>query len=629
MRSARLKAPLLGLAVLVGLGAAGPSRAAPASSAPAAAAAAPAFVYRLSVEPESPMAGEPFAVVLRVEGLTRVSLDKLVLDPLLSLEGSSSRPRFELSTGMRETETRLELKALAPGSLLIDSIELAGLEGRLAVGPLRIEVRGAAKAEAGPLWSWEAPDSAYRYSTFGLRLAGPAGAAEDAFASFDAPPGLALEPAGDGLSWICTALEEGRLRLPEASVEAGPDSGKAQARSILVRPLPPGAAATRAVGDFELRFEGPPSGKGRAGEALGFRLTLSGSGNHPALRFPGVSASLDGKPLPEGSLSPRRSEALKQGPRGYEGSSVLELDLVPPAAGLLRVSPSPFVYVTPEGRSLELRVDPIEVRVAPAAPGGAEEGRGDPFAEAVAALEALPEGARGAAGAALIAAAASWKAGERGKALAQAYGAARRFPFDARAAKAADAASLAVGAGPRQRDAYAPPAFFAWIGSGLFALGAGLALAGRPRRRGLGRPGTGGAKAGAEGRRAEQGGAKAGSGGRKAGRGAKAADARRRAKAARGGPGGRPVLGAAGGLLLATALAAFVLAGLALRERRVEYAVAWTDRAYPVPSAKASGTVLVDRGASGRVLGRAPGFVGLRLADGSVAWVPAEAVYLY
>lgn len=617
MRRAKFAAPVLALALLLGLGAAGPSRAAPAP-----AAASPAFVYRLSVEPESPKAGEPFAVVLRVEGLTRVSLGKLELDPLLSLEGSSSRPRFELSTGMRETETRLELNALASGSLLIDSIELAGLEGRLVVGPLRIQVRGAAKAEAAPSWAWAAPDAAYRYSTFVLRLEGPAGAAEGAFASFDAPKGLALEPAGDGLSWICTALEEGLLSLPEARVEAGPDSGKAPARSVLVRPLPPEAAATRAVGDFRLRFEGPPSGKGRAGEALGFRLTLSGSGNHPALRFPSVAASLDGKALPEGSLTPRRSEALRQGERGYEGNSFLELDLIPPTAGLLRLSSSPFAYVTPEGRSLELRVDPIEVRVAPAAAGGAEEGRSDPFAEAVAALEARPEGARGQAGAAILAAAASWKTGEKGKALAQAYGAARRFPFDARAAKAADAASLAVGAGPWLRDAYAPPDLFVGIGAGLFVLGAALVLAGRPGRRGPGRagrsgPGRGGAK-GVEGGRAKGlGGAKDVGGGWAAGPGG--------AKGARG----RPVLGAAGGLLLAAALAAFVLAGLALRERRGEYAVAWTDRAYPVPSAKASGSVLVDRGASGRVMGRAPGYVGLRFADGSVAWVSAETVYLY
>ena len=77
------------------------------------------------------------------------------------------------------------------------------------------------------------------------------------------------------------------------------------------------------------------------------------------------------------------------------------------------------------------------------------------------------------------------------------------------------------------------------------------------------------------------------------------------------------------------AIASSCLAFASGSERRREFAVAWADKAFVVPSGLSEGSQPVRRGASAEVIGKAPGYVGLRFEDGVMGWVDEKSVYSY
>ncbi len=542
------------------------------------------IAYRLSVEPEHPRQGEAFEIVIEAEGLSHVELEGCSLGEGLSLEASSVRPRVGLAAARLGVEIRLRLVAALPGARTIASIAVRGAEGRLVLGPVSIEVLDAQGAGTLPAWRWEAPSSCYRYEAFAVRLEGPSEANVIARVGFPAPSGLALERAGSALAWVCTALDDGEFSLPEVEVEAGAFSGRAFPHSIAVKPLPAALATTRAIGEFRLSLEGPRSAVLRVGERASFRLILKGRGNHPALILPPPRYMLDDRPLESEALACSRIDAVLPGPGGYEGETVLEVQVSPPRAGTLRVEAPPFPVLGAAGRIEWLSAPPLtfEVRVL------AHEGLGDadPFAawhETAAAPTASRRAAPAEAG--IRDAEAAWRRGERGKALALVCAAARTSPFDARLRTLASSLAAEIGAPTPLADRYPPPVLALGAAAAAASLAAVLIVAGRaflPLR---------GGKAQRQGR--------------------------------------RPAFEALGGLLLAAALALLALAALASREHKATYAVVWTDRALSIPSPKAEGGTPLVRGETGRVIGHSEGYVALRFPDGTLGWVPEETVYLY
>jgi hypothetical protein len=483
--------------------------------------------YTVSHSPENPQKGELLVVEIRLEGEAEASIGAVRLGKGLSLEASSSRPFVDAEAGKRGSLLRLELRVLGTGDLRVESVEIRLSGGSASLGPLAFAGSGEGKGgQSGRHdWRWVAPAAVYRYEAFGIRLEG--GPSKDAVADFEAPAGAAFEPAEEPLSWTATALLPGRLVLPEARLRSrkGPGSAeeKAPPLEIEVRELPPALDATRAIGDFSLRFERSGSGPAQAGERLRFRLILSGLGNHLSLLFPELDASLQARgrpaePLPPGLLRKARSDALSPSSSGYEGSSVLELSLEAPGPGLLRLAPRPFPFLGPGGSLSLLRVEPIEVEILPRAAAAVSP---DPF-EGVGTKEGrLSDAAR------------LWHRGEKGGALAELYGLCRERPYEARLASIAAACELSTGAGPRLRDSLPPPRFFLLGLLPALLLAAGLFLA---YRRGSGRRRQG------------------------------------------------LLVGASLAAALAILLLGFSLT--AASERGARYAVAWSEEAFVVPSAR-------------------------------------------
>jgi hypothetical protein len=183
-------------------------------------------------------------------------------------------------------------------------------------------------------------------------------------------------------------------------------------------------------------------------------------------------------------------------------------------------------------------------------------------------------------------AAALWKRGERGAALALVYGKLRRSsPLSSEgreAKKAALACVRLLGTDMPLLDALPSP-----IGIALFAslaTIAGLALFVSENR------------------------------------------ARKRGGDARPGSGGRR---AAGRILLVLALALVGLGAASASERRRAYAVVWANSLRTVPSELSELSVSVVQGSTARLRGRSGGFLSLALADGIEGWAAPDQVFFY
>jgi hypothetical protein len=534
------------------------------------------YHYSARVSPERPAPGDLALVELRLEGVSAssASVAELRLDPGLRLEAESIRPAPGGSS-LPRADFRFELRVLEPGALRIESLAIAAEGKSVSLGPLLVSpgpapalAAGGAAGTGGRAWRWVAPEWAYRYEAFELRLepleGGGAGALPDAV--FALPEGASLESSGK-LSWTVIAFEAGELSLPEAAIGSGPTAGRAKPARLEIRPLPPELKSSRALGRFSLGLEERGAAAAVAGAGLRLRLVLEGRGNLPALALPAPDLRLDGAPLPEASWSSTRVDEFKPEGGSYRGRASLVLDIAPPRAGKLSLSFPPLVALDPGAGLYSLAVPGREIAVGKAAAAAAE--RRPP-------ISAFTSSA--ASSAALGAASAAWARGEKGRALALVYGELRRAPPLSREARearnAAVACSAFLGTGLPLLDFLPPPRYFA-IAAFLVALaGLPLFIAARRRGRGLG--------------------------------------------------------GARGGILLlalALALAGFGLASSA--ERRERYAVVWADSLPTVPSARSLLSVSVIKGSTARLSGYAGGYAGLVLEDGVEAWAPLDSLYFY
>jgi hypothetical protein len=584
-------------------------------------AQAQAFPYRVELSPVRPVVGGELQLDLVVQGLSArgMELVELSADKALSLESQTTEPYVEPG-GIRAAELRLVFRVKRAGRLEIGRLILRSKEGSLVVAPLSF-VAEAPFDSAGireEPWLWEAPPTVYRYESFSIDLRSALdengdSSSKGVAASFAAPLGASLEASG-ALSWTMTVLDQGTIALPEAIVsENGKMLGRAPGREIRVLPLPPEIETSRAIGTFELSLEGLEGARPRAGEALVFRLVLSGRGDLPGLRLPDPVLSLDGKPLSAEDIASRRIDDSRPGRGGYEGRTLLEVTVTPPAAGRLGVAVPPLAVMEPGLGLRRLSLAPASLTIRPSArgagAGASSEGLFDGAAAAAARLAAASAGLRrlpellrlsrkglGASAAArrealgllsgsdssgrdarYLEAALLWDGGDRGRALALLYGILRQRSDAVDVRRAADACSGELGSGPPLLDALPPPLPFALGGIVFLVLASSLALASRLAAR------------------------------------------RKR----------RPVMLASAILALALALGSLCASGVSVLERRRQFAVVWTDRLLLVPSPLAQGYVVLTRGSAARVRGGTAGYVGLVLGDGLEGWAPKKSVYYY
>ncbi len=580
------------------------------------------FAHRVSMNPANPVQGEALVVTIAIDGLSAEGLElvDLALDRGLRLESESFRPRPVQADkpGLRGTEVSIEMTVLEAGRRSIERIALAGREGRFVAGPIYIQARPPrtpGSPEPPPSWSWSAPATIRRFEAFAVSLVGedPLQDASGIEASFPSVGGASLEPAAP-LVWIAVALEPGTLKLPVALLSRGRKLvGRAEALTIQIEPLPQSIATSRAIGDFALRLDARRE-EAVAGRSLLLRLVLEGRGNQPAVKLPEPVVRLDGRVLPEGSISERRVDALRAiagqegGLGAYEGEAALELAIVPPRPGRLSVAFPAMPALGRDGSLVELSVPLFEAEVrkggeaAATAKGGfgaypaalAErlslssaamknlpallaKGNRESRAKAIELLDRSPPGSKNEAS--FLEASLYWDGGERARALALLYGILRRAPGTEGVAEAALACSGELGSGPPMLGSLPPPPRF-WLGACTAGLASLLLLA-------LALPGR-----------------------------------RRPARS-------HPVLIAAAAIMAAAALSSGALGLASSREQARVYAVAWTESLIAVPSPLAQGRVEIRRGVAGRIMGEAPGYVGIVLADGLSGWVPRESVYYY
>ncbi len=584
-------------------------------------AQAQTFPYRVDLSPVRPVVGGELQLDLVVQGLSArgMELVELSADKALSLESQTTEPYVEPG-GIRAAELRLVFRVKRAGRLEIGRLVLRSKEGSLVVAPLSF-VAEAPLDSSGireEPWLWEAPPTVYRYESFSVELRSALdenvdSSSKGVAASFAAPLGASLEASG-ALSWTMTVLDEDTIALPEAFLsENGKMLGRAPDCEIRVLPLPREIETSRAIGTFELSLEGLEGARPRVGEALVFRLVLSGRGDLPGLRLPDPILSLDGKLLPPEDIASRRIDDSRPGRGGYEGRALLEVTAIPPSAGRLGVVVPPLAVMEPGLGLRRLSLVPASLIIRPSGQGvgagGASGGLFDGTVAAAARLAAASAGLRrlpellrlsrkglGASAAArqealdllvgsdsrgrdarYLEAALRWDGGERGRALAVLYGILRRQPGAADARRAADACSGELGSGPPLLDALPPPLPFALGGIVFLVLALSLALASRLAAR------------------------------------------RKR----------RPIMLASAILALALALGSLGAVGVSSLEHRRRFAVVWTDRLLLVPSPLAHGYVELTRGSAARDRGGTAGYVGLVLGDGLAGWAPKKSVYYY
>ncbi|HTX74432.1 MAG TPA: hypothetical protein VMC79_16490 [Rectinemataceae bacterium] len=584
--------------------------------------------YRIHVSPERPRAGQDLELDILVDGLTAEGLDvaELAADDSLALESQIIAPHVE-ADGRRNAEIRLIFRVLRAGQLHIPRIVLRSKEGSLTIGPLDFGTGSSGSGTGADLsyWEWDNPAVVHQFESFSvaLRNVGGEGGGDrsQVGVSLTVPAGASFEAAGS-LLWTVTALEQGELDLPEAELRRG-DSllGRASPARISVRPLPPALETSRAIGNFELRLEGLDRVRPRAGEALAFRILLSGNGNLPLLRLPEPRILLDGALLPAGDIEIRRVDDSRPSRDGYEGRAISEIRVLVPAAGALTISLAPYSTMDRSGTLRQLTVQQVSLRVegtsgprsrgspvsgvASGVASGGASGGAFPDKDAVAArlaaanpalrdlpdlLAAADSGDPDAATARqrvralltdtrvrgpeaiYLGAALKWEAGDRAAALALLYGLVRAQPGFAAAVAAARFCSGELGSGPPLLDTLPSPVLFA-MGGTLSLAGALILLVLSRRRKG--------------------------------------------------------VLGAAAALSLALAIVALGLAGISASERARSYAVVWTDRLLVVPSPRDTGFVDLVPGSAARVRGETAGYVALVFGDGLAGWAPRDCVYYY
>ena len=350
-----------------------------------------AFPYVLSIEPEKPLLGSTLIITIEIEGLSGVSLGGLELETGLDFVAASGKPKF-LASGDRGSELTVELVVRRKGSLLVSALDVFGNEGKLAIGPFRIETaqdetqagtgiqagvkdegQNAPKPESradssasGGTYRWRIPERVYRFQAFVASLeplvAGSGAIAfqdSEALVSLAPAEGLLIEPlpakgSGTSARFIVTAFESGSLSLPAAAIGDGDYSSSATFEAL----EPPASLfKSRAFGTFSLAFVKPERISSESPVLIG--LALSGTGNFPSLRMPSLSVFWNEKPLPPATLSLKFQENFKAGGDGYEGSLLIEVTVPPQAPGRLRVEAEGFAFLTDSGEIRESRIKPL------------------------------------------------------------------------------------------------------------------------------------------------------------------------------------------------------------------------------------------------------------------------------
>jgi hypothetical protein len=578
--------------------------------------------YRVESLPKDALVGESARIVLVVTGLSASGLEVSdpALDEGLALEAWTIRPRIAAGDpGARASELMLDLRVLSAGRHRVGEMRVEGKEGSLRIGPIAFSARDPGQGQSPPSWYWSAPQSPRRCEAFEIKLEPREGIAvpSDATASFLPPAGLAVEPSGI-LSWTAIAVEE-EVALPAVVILSGvKEIGRAPPLTLRPQPLPASVEASKAVGRFALRLDGPLPPALEAGRPCRFALVLSGRGNQPALSLPEPRATVAGEALPASALGLRRVDDARPAGGAFEGSVTLEIILTPPRQGRLELSFDPLPILLPEGRETSLGVPPFRGEVAAASSpnrGPREQGRSGYFDAAMAeaagslasvdpALAGLKEtlaaaSAEGGADARrrdyrrvlgivenlsgarrhdrralLLEAGLRWELGERGRSLALLYGLLRREPDSAGLSALAAACSGELGCASPLLDSLPSPTIFEAAGAAALLASATLFFASRRGRR-------------------------------------------------------RLLLSVLAACALALGLAAGGLAVAAAKERGQSYAVIWTDRLLSVPSPLAEKALPLVRGSTAKVRGRSSGFVGLVLGQGVAGWVREDEVYFY
>jgi hypothetical protein len=544
--------------------------------------------YSMTITPKSIGIGDLAIVDIQLEGVSASSarVSELRLDQGLKLEAESLRPGLGSNPAAPRADFRFELRVLEPGELKIESLAIVADGQSLNFGPF--VVHPSARTVAGSsgsgstggdrafAWRWVAPQQAYRYEAFELKLvyfgdrANSSPAAESSVPQFAPPFGTSVEASGN-LSWTVIAFEEGDLLIPEAAIGSGPSVSRAKETKVTIMPLPTEIKASRAIGQFTLALKGKDLVAPVAGTALSLRLVLEGRGNLPALILSEPEIKLDGVLLPREAWTSSRVDEAKPEMGMYSGSASLVLEITPPRSGTLALTFSPLAVLSPGSSSSvpdgpahyrisSLVLSPREIRVRSAG-----------------SLTAAPREAMN-WGPSLSKAAETWARGDRGSALAQVYGALRRAPPLSREANDAKKAALAcaslLGTSPPVLDALPSQIYFA-IAALLVAF-AGLSLFMVSKV---------------------------------------------------SGHASRNLKGEAALLFLALVLCGFY--ALSAAERREKYAVIWTDSLRTVPSAQSELSVAVAKGSTARLRGFAGPYAGVVLADGVEGWASRDSLFWY
>lgn len=201
----------------------------------------PAFLIEQS--PPDARRGERVSLSIRFDGISASTfrVESIRLGSGLSLETQSVRP-YTSHEGRYGAELRLGLILGPSGNPDIESLSLVAEGSRFTIGRIAVNILDASSGWEGsaPVWKWSCPSEVRLYQSFELRLLPPGGRPldKDIRVVVDPPSGAAFERSG-GLVWTVTAIEEGVLELPRATIYSRGESalpiGEAPAVSITVR----------------------------------------------------------------------------------------------------------------------------------------------------------------------------------------------------------------------------------------------------------------------------------------------------------------------------------------------------------------------------------------------------------
>jgi hypothetical protein len=227
-------------------------------------AAAPGFSQGVEasvrISPAVPRPGELVLLSISVPSVAASELEALEpeLDGPLRYLGSYLRPLVDAAAAGDGTEgsvIELRLLALSQGRAEISRLGYA-VQGRpVYLGSYVVEIAPApGGAEPARPGSWLAPDSAYPFAPFRVRIVGPSGEALPI--ATPAVRGAMFYPLGPlpASSFLVSITGDEGITLPAMDLDAGGDALRVAARRVDRRPLPAKVEASRAVGRWSVEL---------------------------------------------------------------------------------------------------------------------------------------------------------------------------------------------------------------------------------------------------------------------------------------------------------------------------------------------------------------------------------------